>query len=145
MKHYIGLDVSLKETHICIVDYDGQIVWQGEAITSPAAISKALAPYHNTIEVVVLETGGQSSWLQKGLSDLDLPTIIVDARRAIVLGSASKLKLVLGSASKLNILPHHPSPSANRHRPHLRLLSHRDTAYLLRLSGLINSFLRTYP
>jgi len=82
MKHYIGLDVSLKETHICIVDYDGQIVWQGECVTSPAAISEALTPYHDTIEVVVLETGGQSSWLQKGLSDLDLPTVIVDARRA---------------------------------------------------------------
>jgi len=82
MKHYIGLDVSLKETHICIVDYDGQIVWQGECITSPKAISKALTDYHDTIEVVVLETGGQSSWLQKGLSDLELPTVIVDARRA---------------------------------------------------------------
>lgn len=82
MKHYIGLDVSLKETHICVVDEEGKTVWQGECETSPSHISKTVALYQPTLKIIVLETGGQSSWLQMGLDDLGLPAVIVDARRA---------------------------------------------------------------
>ena len=82
MKHYVGLDVSLKVTHFCIVDQDGQIVEQGDCPTSPESLFSSLLTYKGTAETVVLETGGQSSWLQRGLSDLGLPAVIVDARRA---------------------------------------------------------------
>ena len=26
MEQYVGLDVSMKETHICVVDFDGNVV-----------------------------------------------------------------------------------------------------------------------
>lgn len=29
MAHYVGLDVSLEETSICVIDESGQKVWQG--------------------------------------------------------------------------------------------------------------------
>ena len=31
MAYYVGLDVSLKTTAICVVDRDQNIVWQGSA------------------------------------------------------------------------------------------------------------------
>ena len=30
MRQYVGLDVSLEQTAICVVDDDGKPLWQGE-------------------------------------------------------------------------------------------------------------------
>jgi len=32
MKHYVGLDVSLKETAICVVDKNGVVIREGKAL-----------------------------------------------------------------------------------------------------------------
>ncbi len=82
MKHYIGLDVSQKQTHICVVDESGVVVGQGREATHPELLVKAIRDLAPDPELVVLETGGQSSWLQQELSALGLPAVIVDARRA---------------------------------------------------------------
>ena len=39
MERYVGMDVSLKETSICVVDDDGEIVTEGTVISEPAAIA----------------------------------------------------------------------------------------------------------
>ena len=38
MKHYVGLDVSLKETAICVVDENGVVIREGKALSEPEAI-----------------------------------------------------------------------------------------------------------
>ena len=38
MKHSVELDVSVKETAICIVDEDGKVVRESKAATEPQAI-----------------------------------------------------------------------------------------------------------
>ena len=38
MKYYVGLDVSLKEVSICVVDADGSVVVEGKVATKPAEI-----------------------------------------------------------------------------------------------------------
>jgi hypothetical protein len=35
VEHYVGLDVSLKETAICIVDQTGKIVREGDGRIQP--------------------------------------------------------------------------------------------------------------
>ncbi len=39
MELYVGMDVSLKETSICVVDGKGEIVSEGTVISEPAAIA----------------------------------------------------------------------------------------------------------
>lgn len=39
---YAGLDVSDMKTHICIVDDDGALHWEGAVATDPAVLNKAL-------------------------------------------------------------------------------------------------------
>ena len=82
MKYYAGLDVSLKEISICIVDDDGKIVAQGSAPCDAEGVqgwfkARSLAP-----ERIVHESGPLSIWLQRGLTRLTLPATCIDARKA---------------------------------------------------------------
>jgi transposase len=43
MAHYVGLDVSLKSTAICIVDAKGKIVREGIVTIDPEAIATFIA------------------------------------------------------------------------------------------------------
>lgn len=42
MKYFAGLDVSLEETAICVVDDSGRIVKETRAVSEPQALSDAL-------------------------------------------------------------------------------------------------------
>jgi transposase len=42
MKHYVGLDVAMKETAICIVDDQRRVVREGRAASEPEAIAAFL-------------------------------------------------------------------------------------------------------
>ena len=39
MEPYVGMDVSLEETSICVVDGSGETVSEGTVISEPAAIA----------------------------------------------------------------------------------------------------------
>ena len=82
MEEHVGLDVSLKETHYCVVDAAGVELARGREVTRPDLLAAALSRVAPSARVVVLETGGQSSWLQRGLEAAGVPSVIVDARRA---------------------------------------------------------------
>ena len=43
MEQYIGLDVSLKVTHICVVDGEGKVLARGREATQPELPAKAIA------------------------------------------------------------------------------------------------------
>src|SRR5262245_42856501 len=81
MQHYVGLDVPLKLTAICIVDGTGKIVREGTVASNPEAIPafvKSHAPY---VARIGLETGATSTWLWTELNK-GLPVICIDARHA---------------------------------------------------------------
>lgn len=42
MEKFVGLDVSLKETHICVVDRDGRILARGREVTQPELLVRAI-------------------------------------------------------------------------------------------------------
>jgi transposase len=81
MSNYIGLDVSLKTTSICIMNAGGKILKQMTIQTNPKAIVEAISAQGLPIEKVALECGGTSHWLTKELKKLGLPVICIDARK----------------------------------------------------------------
>lgn len=81
MKHYIGLDVSLKSTFICILNEQGKIAYESSVATCPDSIHQAITSSGLQIEKIALETGGTSHWLTKELINRDLPVICIDARK----------------------------------------------------------------
>lgn len=81
MQYYVGLDVSLKETAICVVDEGGVIVSEGKALSEPEAIAAWLAQLGLPIAKVGLEIGGLARWLYGELRAAGLPTVCIDPRR----------------------------------------------------------------
>lgn len=82
MGYYVGLDVSLKRTAICVLDGEGGLAWRGWADTHPEMIAAALDRWRPDIEKVGLETGSTTPWLARGLLSFELPVVVMDARRA---------------------------------------------------------------
>lgn len=82
MTHYVGLDVSLEETSICVIDENGQRVWQGKSSSEPAAIAKRAKLHAPEVTKVGLETGPLSTWHWHELRGLGLPVVCLDARQA---------------------------------------------------------------
>ena len=79
---YVGLDVSLKHTSICVVNQTGSIVQEGVVESDPEAIAlfvRSRAP--GTVRIGI-ETGPTTTWLWTELNRLGLPVICIDARHA---------------------------------------------------------------
>src|SRR5258707_3479940 len=79
---YVGLDVSLKETSICIIDDAGKIVWRGRVDSTPEAIATAMKQHAPNAVRTGLESGQLSRWLFHELKEADFPLICVAARPA---------------------------------------------------------------
>src|SRR3981189_1113912 len=82
MEYYVGLDVSLKQTSICIVDQAGLVVREGVVDSDPEAISASVKTKAPEAGRTGLETGPTSTWLWTELKRLGLPVICIDARHA---------------------------------------------------------------
>lgn len=80
MKHFIGLDVAVKETAICIVDEDGQVCRELKVVSYPDDIAAVLKDPAWTVERIGLEAGPLSQWLFEGLARDGLPVICVETR-----------------------------------------------------------------
>src|SRR6202790_3568187 len=82
MEYYVGLDVSLKQTSICVVDQTGSVVREGVVDSDPEAISVYVRSKAPDAVRIGLETGPTSTWLWTELKRLVLPVICIDARHA---------------------------------------------------------------
>ena len=80
MKHCAGLDVSVKDTAICIVDEVGKVVRETKVVTEPEAIIALLTSAGLEYARVGLEAGPLSQWLVNGLAEAGLPVICVETR-----------------------------------------------------------------
>jgi transposase len=76
------MDVSLKETAICVVDDDGEIQCEGTVISQPEALAAFIKTNAAKAKRIGLETGPTSTWLWHELRALGLPVICIDARHA---------------------------------------------------------------
>ena len=82
MKHYVGLDVSVKETSVCIVDERGGICRELRVFSQPGDIAKVLQEPAWQISRIGLEAGPLSQWLFSGLAEAGLPVICIETRHA---------------------------------------------------------------
>jgi transposase len=80
MDYFAGLDVSVKETSICIVDDAGKIVREAKVASEPEALLQVLTNNTYRFKRIGLEAGPLSQWLYSVLAEAGLPVICVETR-----------------------------------------------------------------
>ena len=80
MDHFAGLNVSVKETSVCIVDDTGRIVREVKVASEPEALLSVLMSGAYHFKRIGLETGLLSQWLFSALAEAGLPVICVETR-----------------------------------------------------------------
>jgi transposase len=81
MDYFAGLDISMDETHVCVLDREGVVVRESKTESTAEAIAGELwkAP---SCRRIVFETGRMGPILFHGLNQLGLPVVCVESRQA---------------------------------------------------------------
>jgi transposase len=74
-QQYVGLDVSLETTAVCVIDGQGAVVWRGKCASTPESIAATVQTYAPAAVRVGLETGQLSNWLTLNLRRRGLPIV----------------------------------------------------------------------
>jgi len=92
MEHFAGLDVSVNETSVCIVDDAGSIVREVKVASEPDALLAVLKSGVYRFRRIGLEAGPLSQWLYSALGEAHLPVICVETRhmRAVLKAQINK-------------------------------------------------------
>ena len=92
MDHFAGLDVSVKDTSVCIVDDAGRIKREVKVASEPDALLTVLRNPAYRFKRIGLEAGPLSQWLFSALAEADLPVICVETRhmRAVLKAQINK-------------------------------------------------------
>ena len=92
MEHFAGLDVSVNETSVCIVDETGRIIREVKVASEPDALLAVLKTSAYRFKRIGLEAGPLSQWLYNALGEANLPVICVETRhmRAVLKAQINK-------------------------------------------------------
>src|SRR5947207_14745642 len=80
MDYFAGLDVSVKETSVCIVDDTGKIVREVKVACEPQTLLAVLRNATYRFKRIGLEAGPLSQWLYGALAEAGLPVICGETR-----------------------------------------------------------------
>ena len=92
MDHFAGLDVSVKETSVCVVDGTGKIVREVKVASEPNSLLAVLKNPACRFKRIGLEAGPLSQWLFSALAEAELPVVCVETRhmRAVLKAQINK-------------------------------------------------------
>jgi transposase len=79
MALYVGMDVSQKETEVCVIDGDGRRTWRGKCLSRPECIAAVLRQHAPDAARIGMETGPLSIWLWHSLRNLGIPVSCIHA------------------------------------------------------------------
>ncbi len=82
MNRYAGLDVSLEETKIHVLDEAGGRVWRGKCASYPGELETTIRKHAPGAVRIGLETGPLTCWLWTEVRKRRLPMVCLDARQA---------------------------------------------------------------
>jgi transposase len=82
MRHFAGLDVSLEETAICVIDEAGGMVREARVASEPEALVAFFRALGFAVERIGLEACSLAAWLHEGLAGAGLPAVCIETRRA---------------------------------------------------------------
>ena len=81
MKLFIGLDVSLAKTAVCVINEYGKIAKEAQVPSDPQAIVDFANTLEGAVAIIGLEAGPLSQWLHRGLADAGLDVVLMETRQ----------------------------------------------------------------
>lgn len=91
MTCFVGLDVSVQETAVCVVDDVGKVICERKVPTEPDDIAALLSTIGEDYVRVGIEAGPLSQWLVNGLTETGLPVVCVATRHMKALLKAQQI------------------------------------------------------
>src|SRR5205814_8348764 len=91
MEHFVGLDVSVKATSVCVADDGGRVILEQKVLTEPADIIALLTSLDVSFCRIGIEAGPVSQWLVNVLTEADLSVICVETRHMKALLTAQQI------------------------------------------------------
>ena len=92
MRYFAGIDVSLEESSVCVVDAEGRLVREAKVPSEPEALVAFLDSLGLVFERIGLEAGPLSQWLHAGLGRAGLPVVLIETRHVKAALSAMTMK-----------------------------------------------------
>jgi transposase len=80
MEHYVGIDVSLEQSSVCVVDATGRILRETKVASEPEALIGWLRGLGLELTRVGLEAGPLSQWLYAAMRDAGLAVELLETR-----------------------------------------------------------------
>jgi transposase len=80
MEHYAGIDVSLKQSSVCVVEASGKIVRESRVASEPEALIAWFASLGFGVMRIGLEAGPLSQWLYATMKDAGLAVELLETR-----------------------------------------------------------------
>jgi len=92
VEHYVGIDVSLKESSVCVVDSKGKVVRETKVASEPEALCRLVTEIGLPLTRIGLEAGPLSRWLREGLVDASFEVVLLETRHVKAALSAMTVK-----------------------------------------------------
>src|SRR5262245_54941145 len=91
VEHYVGIDVSLELSSVCVVDGRGKIVKEAKVASEPEALVCFFKELGVPVNRIGLEAGPLSQWLHAGLTQAGFQTVLLETRHVKAALSAIRL------------------------------------------------------
>jgi transposase len=92
MDYYVGIDVSLEESSVCVIDTTGRIVRETKVASEPEPLIAFLTGLDAPLARVGLEAGPLSQWLHAALTSAGYETVLLETRHVKAALSAMIVK-----------------------------------------------------
>ena len=92
MEHYAGIDVSLEQSSVCVVDGTGRIVREARVASEPESLVRFLGQLGLVVTRIGVEAGPLSQWLHAGLTKAGLEVVLLETRQVKAALSAMVVK-----------------------------------------------------
>lgn len=92
MEYYAGIDVSLKDSSVCVVDATGKLIRATKIASEPEALVQFFDELGLSVSRIGLEAGPLSQWLHAGLLAAGLDAVLLETRHVKAALSAMTVK-----------------------------------------------------
>jgi transposase len=92
MEYYVGIDVSLKESSVCVVGARGAIIRELKVASEPEALCDLIGGFGFSVSLIGLEAGPLSQWLTERLVDAGFEVVLLETRHVKAALSAMTVK-----------------------------------------------------